>query len=54
MLEAVQALIDYGIQNGNIKPDYKLLGHRQVRDTECPGQKLFDEIKTWEHWVEQP
>lgn len=54
MLEAVNDLIDFGIQNGNIKPDYKLLVHRQVRETECPGQKLFDEIKTWEHWVETP
>ncbi|XP_063708503.1 peptidoglycan-recognition protein LB [Culicoides brevitarsis] len=54
MLQAVQDLIEYGVQNGNIEEDYKLLGHRQVRDTECPGERLFDEIKTWPHWAEEP
>lgn len=51
MLDAVQALIAFGVQNGNIDPNYKLLGHRQVRNTECPGDALFDMIKTWPHWT---
>ncbi|KAI8442188.1 hypothetical protein MSG28_005786 [Choristoneura fumiferana] len=39
---------------GYIKPDYKLVGHRQVRETECPGQAFFDVVKTWDHWSPFP
>ncbi|XP_044763069.1 peptidoglycan-recognition protein LB isoform X2 [Coccinella septempunctata] len=53
-LDVVKKLIDYGVQNGKIRPDYMLLGHRQVRDTECPGDALFKEIKTWPHWIAEP
>lgn len=47
MLEAVNKLIQYGLSKGHIEPTYKLVGHRQVRDTECPGTALFEEISTW-------
>ncbi|XP_055375107.1 peptidoglycan-recognition protein LB-like [Condylostylus longicornis] len=52
MLEAAHKLIQYGIFKGNLKWDYILHGHRQVRDTECPGDALYNEIKTWPHFVE--
>lgn len=51
MLDAVQGLISFGISNGNIDPDYKLLGHRQVRKTECPGDALYLTIQKWPHWT---
>nr|ABV60369.1 putative peptidoglycan recognition protein [Phlebotomus papatasi] len=54
MLQAVQKLIQSGVEEGYIAKNYTLLGHRQVRDTECPGQKLFDEIKTWPHFSPHP
>ncbi|CAD7092431.1 unnamed protein product [Hermetia illucens] len=54
MLEAVHNLIDYGVSKEFIAKDFKLLGHRQVRDTECPGDRLFDEITTWPHWSAFP
>lgn len=53
-LKVIKQLIDYGVQNGKIHPEYILLGHRQVRDTACPGNALFNEIKTWPHWVAEP
>jgi hypothetical protein len=53
-LEAVHQLVEYGVEQGFIQEDYKLLGHRQVRDTECPGDRLFNEITTWEHFSETP
>lgn len=48
------ALIAAGVELGYIKPDYKLVGHRQVRATECPGDALFNDIKTWNHYSPFP
>lgn len=53
-LETVKNLIQCGIDQGYIMANYTLLGHRQVRDTECPGDALFEEIKTWSHWSSTP
>ncbi|XP_061388048.1 peptidoglycan-recognition protein LB-like [Musca vetustissima] len=50
MLKAAKDLIDFGVAKGFIDPDFKLMGHRQVRDTECPGNRLFNEISTWQHF----
>lgn len=47
MLIATQELIAYAIEKGNLSKDYKLLGHKQVRDTTCPGPALFNEIQSW-------
>lgn len=52
MLKATQDLIKYAIDNGSLVPDYTLYGHRQVRATICPGDALFNEIKTWPHFSE--
>ncbi|XP_030242953.1 peptidoglycan-recognition protein LB isoform X1 [Drosophila navojoa] len=52
MLQAAQDLIAFGVAKGYIDPSYKLLGHRQVRDTECPGGRLFQEISTWPHFTQ--
>lgn len=49
-LDAVHGLIAKGVDLGMIQDDFKLLGHRQVRETECPGNKLFEEIQTWDHF----
>jgi hypothetical protein len=39
-----------------IHTQYKLIGHRQnkVSITECPGEQLYEEIKSWSHWTETP
>ncbi|RZC34861.1 Amidase 2 domain containing protein [Asbolus verrucosus] len=52
-LDAVHNLIGHGVNLGMIREDYQLLGHRQVRDTECPGDRLFAEVQTWEHFAEK-
>lgn len=54
MLEATKNLIAFGVDKGYIAKDYQLVGHRQVRDTECPGERLYKEIQTWEHYVRSP
>lgn len=47
MLQATQDLISYAVERDYLATNYTLYGHRQVRDTACPGQALFNEIKTW-------
>ncbi|XP_070544582.1 peptidoglycan recognition protein 1-like [Ptychodera flava] len=49
-LDAAQALIDCGIAEGYISSDYTLKGHRDVGSTSCPGDALYDEIQTWDHY----
>ncbi|ESO82487.1 hypothetical protein LOTGIDRAFT_134508, partial [Lottia gigantea] len=50
-LNALKQLIDCGVKNGKIRSDYILKGHRDVRATLCPGQKLYDLIRTWPHYM---
>nr|CAD7406553.1 unnamed protein product [Timema poppensis] len=50
MLNLTMELLRCATSRGSVQTDYKLLGHRQVRDTQCPGDVLFEEIKKWEHW----
>ncbi|XP_066255767.1 peptidoglycan-recognition protein LB-like isoform X1 [Euwallacea similis] len=49
-LQIVRQFIRLGVIKGYIKEDYKLIGHRQARDTDCPGDALFAEIQTWPHF----
>ncbi|XP_050353198.1 peptidoglycan-recognition protein LB-like [Nymphalis io] len=49
-LKTTKQLIEAGVRMGIISPDYKLIGHRQVKSTECPGDALFSEISTWDHF----
>ncbi|XP_063833114.1 peptidoglycan-recognition protein LB-like [Ostrinia nubilalis] len=53
-LKTAKALIAAGVDLGYISPTYKLLGHRQVRDTECPGDALYKEIQGWAHYSPYP
>ncbi|XP_070572361.1 uncharacterized protein [Ptychodera flava] len=46
-LNAGQQLIDCGLRDNYIKSNYRLLGHRDVGATACPGQQLYNEIRTW-------
>ncbi|CAH2093885.1 unnamed protein product [Euphydryas editha] len=49
-LEVTKKLIAAGVELGIIRPNYKLIGHRQAGSTECPGGALFDEISTWDRF----
>ncbi|XP_006898399.1 PREDICTED: N-acetylmuramoyl-L-alanine amidase [Elephantulus edwardii] len=35
------------LRAGYLHPDYKMLGHRQLVSTECPGDALFNLLRTW-------
>lgn len=54
MMNAAKSLIQFSVDQGHLAKSYKLLGHRQVRDTECPGQRLYDDISTWSHYSSKP
>lgn len=46
----LQTMIKWGVALGKISANYELYGHRDVRETECPGDKLYELIQTWEHF----
>ncbi|XP_071445005.1 peptidoglycan-recognition protein LC-like [Hetaerina americana] len=50
-IRACKLLIEEGVKLGKISPNYKLIGDRQVSSSRNPGEKLFEELKTWEHWT---
>lgn len=44
-----------GVREGHVAEDYRLVGHRQVREgTDCPGRTLYEEIKKWPHYDPHP
>lgn len=53
-IKATKSLIASGVDLGYVSTDYKLVGHRQVRETDCPGEALYENIKTWEHYSAFP
>lgn len=50
-VEAISKLIAYGVDNDEIRSDYKLLGHRQTWATSCPGDDLYAMIQSWPNWA---
>ncbi|XP_077536154.1 peptidoglycan recognition protein 3-like [Haemaphysalis longicornis] len=51
MLSAARRLIECGVREGHIKPDYQLHGHKDAMCTECPGTMLYEIIKKWPHYT---
>ncbi|KAG8517230.1 N-acetylmuramoyl-L-alanine amidase [Galemys pyrenaicus] len=39
------------VRAGLLRPDYQLLGHRQLVRTDCPGDALFNLLSTWPHFA---
>lgn len=51
-LDTLQNLIDVGIKLKKVASNYDLNGQLQFNTTiESPGRKLYDIIKTWNHWT---
>lgn len=50
-LDACQKLIKLGVKLGKLSKDYKLFAHRQLSSTLSPGDKLYEILKTWPHFV---
>lgn len=41
-LASFRELVDEAIERGYLHPQYKLRGHCDYSETECPGEKLYD------------
>lgn len=50
-LDACIKLLDRGVALGKLAKNYKLFAHRQLASTLSPGDKLFDIIQEWPHFV---
>ncbi|XP_075041960.1 peptidoglycan-recognition protein SC2-like [Mixophyes fleayi] len=46
-LNAAKRLISCGVSKRMIQPNYTLKGHRNVGSTDCPGNALYNNIKSW-------
>lgn len=53
-LKALNELISYGVSKGSISNKYHVVGHRQVRETECPGNKLYEYVQKLPRWTNSP
>ncbi|XP_063910256.1 peptidoglycan recognition protein-like [Zophobas morio] len=53
-IAACKHLIAKGVEMGYIEKDYILLGARQLHTTRSPGDKLYEEMKKWDHWARGP
>ncbi|KAL1493370.1 hypothetical protein ABEB36_011436 [Hypothenemus hampei] len=49
-LMALEALISFGVENGYIKKDYHLIGHRQIKNNNCPGKKMYSVLRLMPHY----
>lgn len=48
--QAIFYLIDYGISMEYIHKDYRIIAHRQTKDTQSPGEYVYRDIRTWNHY----
>jgi len=46
-LKAVKVLIKCGASKRKLSSTYSLFGHRDVGNTTCPGDALYNNLKTW-------
>ncbi|KAM8963447.1 peptidoglycan recognition protein 1 [Lycaon pictus] len=51
-LRAAQSLLACGVAQGKLNPRYQLRGHRDVQQTLSPGDRLYEIIQTWPHYVD--
>lgn len=49
---SLKSLLEEGVKNGKLANDYKLLGQLQLSGGNSPGEALYNDIKTWDHWSE--
>uniref|UniRef100_A0A4W5JJP4 Peptidoglycan recognition protein 5 n=1 Tax=Hucho hucho TaxID=62062 RepID=A0A4W5JJP4_9TELE len=44
-LSSVKQLLQCGVSQGHLHPVFIVLGHRDLRDTACPGERLYAALK---------
>lgn len=53
-LKTLNELTACGIALGKISDKYNVIGHRQARDTECPGQSFYEYVTALPRWTANP
>ncbi|XP_031365728.1 peptidoglycan recognition protein-like [Apis dorsata] len=53
-LKTLEALIKYGVSLGKISQDYHIIGHRQTKNTLCPGDKFYEYVQKLARWTARP
>ncbi|XP_014206326.1 peptidoglycan-recognition protein LB-like isoform X2 [Copidosoma floridanum] len=53
-LRALSSLVECGVNFGKISKDYRVVGHRQVRDTKCPGETFYQYVQSLPQWANNP
>ncbi|KAJ8985847.1 hypothetical protein NQ317_006218 [Molorchus minor] len=53
-LQALKDLVSCGVEQGKIVSNLHLIGHRQGGTTQCPGDKLYNYVKTDTQWDPNP
>lgn len=43
-------LLDYGIKNAYLHPEYRILAAKDYKDTSSPGSNLYNVIIKWKHY----
>lgn len=43
-MSAVKQLLQLGVSGGFLNPEFTVIGHRDLGDTSCPGEKLHAEL----------
>ena len=49
-IDTLKGIISYGVSQGLLSTDYNMYGHRDARPTKGPGDMLYSQIKTFEHF----
>ncbi|XP_049860300.1 peptidoglycan-recognition protein SC2-like [Schistocerca gregaria] len=53
-LQALQQLMWCGVSLGELRPGFEVLGHRQARNTTCPGDALYGWLQRLGSWTADP
>jgi len=53
-LKTLNELIACGVLLDKIKVEYNVIGHRQARNTECPGKSFYEYVVTLPGWTANP
>lgn len=53
-IQAIEKLLECGVNKNELDRNYKLLGGRQVITTASPGLALYAQIQDWYNWVSKP
>ncbi|XP_034255511.1 uncharacterized protein LOC117653749 [Thrips palmi] len=44
------SLLEWGVDLGKIKPQYRLVGACQLQSTKSPGLRFMQDLRTWSRW----